>query len=148
MYAHRHRHPDRDSHRMARVRVNFERWLSGDSTLWGDDPDKTRYRYSVPDVLWFFDNAGRVTLVGCSALGYTSGATGGIGRINVRRAVFGGRSGVDYRRIHALRSDIPGLSQWMNLRSLSFQREDDESGRLTSLRIDLMSPSPTPLPGP
>ena len=28
---------------------------------------------------------------------------------------------------------------------LSLQREDDESGRLTSLRIDLMSPSPTPI---
>lgn len=122
----------------------YQRWFYGRSANWGDDPDKTRYRYTVPDMLWFWDARGHVTLVGCTA-GDAMGLGPGEGRVHVRLAVIGGQVGTDYRQINGLRSELPGLGEWMSLRSLSHKTTNDAQGRLKALDLHLESPKPVML---
>jgi hypothetical protein len=67
-----------------------ERWFS-QGILWGDDPDRTKHRYEVPQQLAFVDPAGPVALVGCSESRYSSnrGMGVGVGRASIRFAVIG-----------------------------------------------------------
>lgn len=124
----------------------YWRWFGGEVTHYGDDPDKTGFNYAPPNVLWFNDEKGCVTLVGCRVRGHNEQLGGpGVGRIGVRRAVFGGRQFIDYARIHGFRSVIPGMSQWLHLRSMSEDAEYDDDQRLQSVTLTLKSPDPVPL---
>jgi ApeA N-terminal domain 1 len=118
----------------------YERWFCGNTVRWGDDPEGTRFSYKVPDVLWFEDGRGLVTLVGCRGLGMTGFMSVGEGRADVRFAVMGGRSGSDYRQINGLRSEMPGLGEWMSLRSLKHEVSSGPDGRVRSLDLHLESP--------
>lgn len=120
----------------------FRRWFGSRGTVYGDDPDQTKYRYEPPGVLWFHDLRGCVTLVGCHDNGFTENGMLGQGRVTVDRAVFGGRYGIDYTGINGLRSSIPGLSQWLALRSLRHESMFDETGRLQTLELKLEAPPP------
>ncbi|MBB2921315.1 HEPN domain-containing protein [Cellulomonas cellasea] len=104
----------------------YRRWFAGDAVQFSDDPERTKYRYSVPSVLSFEDIDGHVALVGCSALGYTDtlGWGGGVGRARVRYAVIGGRS-LEYGRINGMRTRVSGLQAWLGIRSVSTKWVDD-----------------------
>jgi hypothetical protein len=119
----------------------YERWFFGRGVNWADDPDKTKHRYSVPDLLWFWDVRGQVTLVGCRGVEAT-GPVPGEGRAHVGFAVMGGDGEPDYRKVNGLRSEMPGLSEWMSLRSLTHQVTNDAQGRLKALDLRLESPEP------
>jgi hypothetical protein len=123
----------------------YKRWFSR-AAEWGDDPDKTKFRYQPPDVLWFQDTDGSVTLVGCLPQGYNDNFATDIarGRISVGRTIFGGPR-TDYKKIHGLRSYIPGISQWLDLRSMNYEIGYAENGRIQSLEVSLSSPEPIPL---
>lgn len=125
-------------------------WPSGDSPYahwfsfgmnYTDDPERTRRRYEVPEVLWFHDVRGQVALVGCQAWrGSIGGAGEGIAL--TRFAVLGAEPMVDYTTINGLRSELPGLSHWMHLRSLTHDTETDGEGRLRALTLRLEAPEP------
>lgn len=123
----------------------YERWFQGNTTHWGDDPERIRFRYKVPDVLWFQDVRGSVTLVGCRSVGMTRSMSVGEGRTDIRFAVMGGGSGSDYRQINGLRSEMPGLSEWMSLSSLTHDVVTHPDGRVRSLHLHLESPAPVGL---
>src|SRR4051812_5597517 len=53
------------------------RWF-GDDAHWGDDPDKTRFRYQVPERITFVDPSGPLALVGCTSAGFTSNLVFGV----------------------------------------------------------------------
>lgn len=126
------------------VGEEYRRWFL--RANFGDDPDRTRYRYDVPDCLVFHDNQGSVSLVGCrwQGAGEEIVTKLGVGRISVDYAVFGGRIGSNYRRLNGLRSELVGLGDWMGLRSLSEKIEFDES-RLIAANLRLEAPSPVRL---
>lgn len=86
----------------------FERWFSGNTVMWGDDPQRTKHRYDVPRLLDFADAHGRVALVGCHRGSSTSGGSAGlgVGRIRVDYAVIGARGAADYEQINGMRSEI------------------------------------------
>lgn len=121
----------------------YERWFAGEGTEYGDDPDRARFTYKVPDILWFEDLAGPVVLVGCRNGGYSQ-TLGSVGQgvVNVAFAVLGGRG--DYRTINGLRSEVPGLADWIGLRSVSRERHTEE-GRLSGLTLSASAPAPLPL---
>lgn len=122
----------------------YGRWFA-QGMMFGDDPDRRRFRYEVPEILWFRDHSGSVTLVGCRSIGSNSNFIVGQGRASVRIAVMGGQRLPDYRKINGLRTDLPGLGDWMTLRSLSYSNKNDANGRLESLHLDLKAPDPVPL---
>lgn len=96
-------------------RSPYERWFHGASTQWGDDPERSRFKYEVPKTLWFQDVEGSVTLVGCRSAGFKSTMRSGQGRVDVQFAVLGAGGTSDYQKINGLRSSMPGLSNWMRL---------------------------------
>lgn len=92
----------------------FRRWFASPTTMFGDDPDRTRYDYTVPQELLFQDHQGPVVLVGCSSAGYSEswGWGMGAGRARVQYAVLGGRC-LRYATINGLRTEISGLHSWL-----------------------------------
>lgn len=119
-----------------------ERWFRGQGTHFSDDPDRTKYRYEVPQQLLFIDVDGPVALVGCRAAGYRSKwgrDVIGHGIIDVKLAVIGGRN-LRYDRINGLRTVIPELASWMGLTSLKEEAEYSEENRLRKLNVVLESP--------
>jgi hypothetical protein len=124
----------------------YARWFHGTAVQFGDDPDRTRFSYLVPELLHFEDIYGPVALVGCRNSGmhghFFSSTAQGI--IWIQFAVLGAR-GFDYTKINGLRSQVPGLSDWIALPSLSKDVKTTEGGRIESLHLDLKSPEPLSL---
>ena len=126
----------------------FERWFGGGTTMWVDDPERTRYRYDVPRLLDFADANGRVALIGCHRSSSTSGGSAGlgVGRIRVDYAVIGGRRSADYELVNGMRSEIAGLGDWVGLTSIE-QTRHTEGNRLKRAVFTLESPESIPVPG-
>ncbi|MFJ3491027.1 ApeA N-terminal domain 1-containing protein [Leifsonia aquatica] len=104
----------------------YERWFSP-NTLWGDDPDKTKFSYEVPSTLVFEDSNGAVTLLGCRAVGFRSNWTLGTGQIRVRFAVFGAsEEGELDAGLIGMRASLTNLRQWLGLNSVG-RREVDRT---------------------
>jgi hypothetical protein len=118
-----------------------ERWFM-QNIMWGDDPDRTKHRYEVPEYIAFVDPGGPVALVGCRASGYRSnGVTGiGVGTVTVRFAVIGANDASRYASINGLRSEIEGLPTFFGVRSVTYDHETDDEGRLVEATIRLKAP--------
>lgn len=118
-----------------------ERWFS-EGILWGDDPDRTKHRYEVPQQMAFVDPGGPVALVGCRGSGYRSnrGMGVGVGRASVRFAVIGAHDAGRYATINGLRSEIEGLPTFLGVRSVTHGHETDDEGRLIGATIRLKAP--------
>jgi hypothetical protein len=118
-----------------------ERWFS-QGVLWGDDPDRNKHRYEVPERIAFVDPSGPVALVGCRSSGYNSnhGFGVGVGKASVRFAVIGAKNAGIYGRINGLRSEIEGLPTFFGVRSVTHDHELDDDGRLTAATIRLKAP--------
>lgn len=96
----------------------YRRWFGG-GIRYGDDPDRTRYAYHPPSVLWFQGPWGAATLVDCYARSWSSvvgGAEEGI--IGCSMAVIGATPGVRYETVDAVESAVPGLGLWLERDSL------------------------------
>lgn len=123
----------------------YTRWFTPDAWILDDDVEAARRRPAVPEQLWFSDVRGHVALVGCRSAGYTFGTHGSEGRIHARFAVLDAGPGADYRAIHGLRSQVPALSHWLNLRSLNHSIVTDNEGRLATLDLHLEAPNSLPI---
>lgn len=93
------------------------RWW-GHGTMYADDPDRTKYSYTPPEELDYFDNKGPVGLIGCrsgSAQQKFGGVSpdAGVGVMNATFAVEGARAAAHYVKLNGLRSEIDGLGQWL-----------------------------------
>ena len=101
----------------------YRRWFSSDIEF-GDDPERLRYRYSVPEVLAFEDQDGVVALAGCRSHGYKTGRRwrAGAGTVKAQFAVLGTGQPLSYGLIHGLRSEISGLLDWLRVSSVSSGR--------------------------
>lgn len=121
----------------------YSRWFSF-GIRFGDDPDRTRYSYEPPRVTMFYDKDGPVVLVGCHAVGMTSGLEAGSGRIVANFAVLGGRN-LRYDKINGVRSELPALARWAGQRSVHTEPETDGQGRVQRVRVTLDSPPEIPL---
>jgi hypothetical protein len=124
----------------------YRRWFLGDLIQFGDDPDREGYSDKVPEQLSFRDQDGSVALVGCRAADRQSMNILGpeVGRISVRFAVLGGTS-LGYSKINGLRTSLPGLSDWMGVRSLTQTVTQDDDGRVRAVDLHIESPSPIKL---
>lgn len=98
------------------------RWWS-QGTMYVDDPDRTKYSYSPPPELDYYDNKGAVGFVGCRS-GAASQRFGGfapdmgVGVIHARYALEGAIRASNYTRLNGLRSEIDGLGQWLGYSAL------------------------------
>jgi len=98
------------------------RWWS-QGVHYGDDPNRTKYSYSPPAELDYFDNKGPVGFIGCRSGpsnftfgGFTPGA--GVGVINARFAIEGALYASNYLKINGFRSEIDGLGIWLGYSAL------------------------------
>lgn len=122
----------------------LERWFSGRSVRFGDDPDYSRFTYSLPDCLWFQDVDGEVALVGCRSVGLRRRFTGAHqGAADVRFAVLDGTT--DYSTLNGLRSELPGLGEWVGVSSIEENATLDGGRRVKTVDVHLGSPDEIPL---
>lgn len=113
----------------------YERWF-GQGINWGDDPDRSKHRYTPPSTLWFESAEGPIVLVGCHIQSSQMAlASVGQGRLSVELAVAGGRPGQDYAAINGLQSAIPGLGLWLGQRAMQRQLDRDAEGRLRGMTL-------------
>ncbi|MEU6250465.1 HEPN domain-containing protein [Glycomyces sp. NPDC047010] len=122
-------------------RPEYERWF-GDGIQWGDDPEKTKFKYNPPQQIDFQDSNGRIVLSGCHSRGSKRNPISriGTGIIGVDYAILGATSAENYSSINGFRSEIEGLGTWMNLSSLSIKHTSDADGRLRTVEMKLESP--------
>ena len=125
----------------------YERWFAGNGVSYGDDPNRTKFKYEIPRCLEFEDNLGPTSLVGCRFRSANQQllSGNGTGRILVEYVVLGGRGGARYAQINGLRSELVGLGDWMGLRSLREETKVDRENRLVSATLHLESPDPVPI---
>ncbi|MFB9313709.1 hypothetical protein [Nocardioides plantarum] len=121
-----------------------ERRFIGDAAWWGDDPDGTRFRYSIPNELLFVDPAGTVVLTGCRSVGWTTsfGVGAGTGQIAVDFAILGANDTSHFTRINGLQTQVEGLGMWLRSSSIDEQVESNPDGTLRALMLRLESPPP------
>lgn len=123
----------------------LERWFSGDAH-WGDDPDKSRYRYTPPEAFEFCDALGAVVLVGCWSRGYLRKfglACEGI--IGVTYALPGASNAGRYSRVNGLRSQIDGLGSWYRRTVVVTKPVLDENSRIRAVDLHAEAPTETPV---
>lgn len=126
----------------------YKRWFMPDGS-WGDDPKKTIYKYQVPNQMAFADAFGTVRLVGCRSAGADGLIFGdmGVGRIRADIAILGGKRADDYSKIHALRSEITGLAEWVGLESIHRGDRVQVENGFYAVDFHVESPSSVPIPG-
>lgn len=130
--------------RIERPSGPYHQWFHSGGLVFGDGPAEPR---PLPEILWFMDVDGMVALVGCHAAGHRNNEVPrgvGEGTIDVQWAVLdGGVAG--YQTLNGMRTEIPGLSGWLGLRSVKERLDIGEGGRLQGLDLSLRSPEPVPL---
>ncbi|MCK9792908.1 hypothetical protein M1843_03985 [Isoptericola sp. 4D.3] len=122
-------------------------WFAG-NTHFGDDPERTRYEYEVPNELWFRDKDGLVHLIGCRFVRSTSNLHSGIGEIQADFVVFDKNPRSEsFASIKGLRSSVSGLRSWLNTTSIQKSSSQGEDGLLDGATYELKSPKPLAVEG-
>ncbi|MFJ4224253.1 hypothetical protein [Microbacterium sp. NPDC089695] len=122
----------------------YARWFSN-GTHYGDDPDKTKYRYSPPKNLLFYDHLGPVVLVGCWAGASSSSSNGaGFGRVSAEYAAVG-QHDRNLDQINGIRAEMPALNAWTGISSRSSKVTFDAKQRTRILTVEMSSPATTRL---
>lgn len=122
----------------------YSRWGTRGIVMYGDDPDRTRHSYEPPEVCQFVDVAGPVVLVGCRAIENVQGDSAGRVKVSADYAVIGARH-LRYSTINGLRSTMPALASWSQLRSVSSEPITDDRSRVQRIDVRLESPPNVPL---
>lgn len=115
------------------------RWWS-QGILFADDPARTKYSYTPPSELDYYDSKGTVGLIGCQSGPSTRrfggmGPDAGVGMIRASFAVEGAGLAKHYLKPNGLRSEIDGLAYWLGysaLRSTVTVRRGGSSGEMTT----------------
>lgn len=101
----------------------YQQWfLPSNTVVLNDKPLEPE---ELPNIIRTVSNGKFYTLVGCQASGSVSAGTGT--GIVVPTYVVLGTSETNFEKIHAMRSNIPGLSPWSGISSLSFFPGDGSS---------------------
>lgn len=123
----------------------YGRWFSS-GVEYGDDPDRTRYRYLPPSSLLFNDHRGHVSLIGCRQDAASFGSNGaGFGRVVAEYAVLGGRSWANFEKVNGVRTELPGLAEWTGISSRRADVKSDKANRTLEYSITMRSPAAQPL---
>ncbi len=98
----------------------------------------------VPKQLWFQDSIGLVALVNCFVV---SGHIGklGEGKIAFQYVVFEDSNFHIYEKLLGLRSELPTLSAWVGIKSVSKQLSTKDDGTIDTLALEVKSPDPIKL---
>lgn len=116
-----------------------ERWFSGRSVVYNDDPTFSKFRYDPPRSIIFADAKGAVGLFKCRSLGYRSILGGAAeGRLRVGFAIFGARD-LNYNEPTHVRSFIPGMGKWTGLSAITVTRKHTVEGSLKEVAIKASS---------
>lgn len=132
---------DRDDHRL------FRRYL-GNSVHWGDDPDLLKFDYTLPDMFWFGDAHGFVSLVGArlwSGGGISSATSLSECRLSIKYAIFTGDPAVDYSSVNGMAIWTEGLGYWYGQRSVATSLDAPRPSRSQDVTITVKPPSVTTL---
>jgi hypothetical protein len=125
------------------------RWWS-QGVVYGDDPDRTKYDYSPPSELDYFDSRGSVGLIGCWSGPSTQKLGGwkpgvGVGVINARLALEGAIRASNYLKINGLRSEIDGLAHWLGYSALKTLIKLPKDGSAREISTSLTQVDQMPL---
>ncbi|WP_129787738.1 HEPN domain-containing protein [Promicromonospora panici] len=126
--------------------ASVEKWFSG-HVRWGDDPDRTKFRYDVPKYLHFRDHYGDVALVGCRSGRSDSELVSGMGRgyIHPTYTVLDRMKAADYERPYGLRSTMSGLRDWVGVQSIHQGQTVKADGLISAVSYALESPPDIPV---
>lgn len=97
-----------------------------------NDGKGTESRSGVPRSLGFRDNHGSVVLLGCRGPDAFLPLFTGRGRVVANHAILGATR-LNYERINGMRTEIPALRPWADLHSITWQAEEDDKKRATSV---------------
>ena len=117
----------RDGHR-AQALISVEsRYSSSPAARWGtegrcygDDPDRTKYQYKVPNNMYFIDDRGPVLLADCRISGgreRTFSLGGVLQKVSVGAAIFSSRA-YNTNSFNGYRTEIENLSQWFQMNTI------------------------------
>ncbi|MER5870551.1 hypothetical protein [Streptomyces sp. NPDC002044] len=120
-------------------------YVHGAQTRQFDEPDTWFDTASPPRNLGFVTRGGTISLFGCRYSGHsmTFGHGYSIGLITPESVVLhsAGEDLASELKVARLKSEIDGIAEWSQLRSLRYAPESDESGRLTRFTITAESPA-------
>jgi hypothetical protein len=115
----------------------FLRWFYSTGLGFCDDPDKTRFSYSPPTEAVFLSSNARVGLVGCRWQPTRNTGAGGLrneGLIIAQRAVPGDPK-PDYSKVTGMQTEVPGLADWLGIKSAGPTYWHDAKGRLSKAQV-------------
>lgn len=117
----------RDGHRVQALISVESRYSSSPAARWGteggcygDDPDRTKYQYKVPNNMYFIDDRGPVLLADCRISGgreRTFSLGGVLQKVSVGAAIFSSRA-YNTNSFNGYRTEIENLSQWFQMNTI------------------------------
>lgn len=117
----------RDGHRVQALISVESRYSSSPAARWGteggcygDDPDRTKYQYKVPNNMYFIDDRGPVLLADCRISGgreRTFSLGGVLQKVSVGAAIFSSRA-YNTNSFNGYRTEIGNLSQWFQMNTI------------------------------
>lgn len=117
----------REGHRVQALIPVESRYSSSPAARWGteggcygDDPDRTKYQYKVPNNMYFIDDRGPVLLADCRISGgreRTFSLGGVLQKVSVGAAIFSSRA-YNTNSFNGYRTEIENLSQWFQMNTI------------------------------
>lgn len=117
----------RDGHRVQALISVESHYSSSPAARWGteggcygDDPDRTKYQYKVPNNMYFIDDRGPVLLADCRISGgreRTFSLGGVLQKVSVGAAIFSSRA-YNTNSFNGYRTEIENLSQWFQMNTI------------------------------
>lgn len=117
----------RDGHRVQALISVESRYSSSPAARWGteggcygDDPDRIKYQYKVPNNMYFIDDRGPVLLADCRISGgreRTFSLGGVLQKVSVGAAIFSSRA-YNTNSFNGYRTEIENLSQWFQMNTI------------------------------
>ena len=114
--------------------------------FFGDDPERKKYQYDVPENMYFIDNHGVIFLIGCKSSGFSKNILfenlgGTLQKISVGAAVFSSCV-CKTNSFNGYRTEIENLSQWFQMntiKTLPVYKEVNGAKRVKSVETKAMS---------
>lgn len=100
---------------------SVSRWGT-EGIFFGDDPERKKYQYDVPENMYFIDIHGVILLVGCKSSGFSKNILfenlgGTLQKVSVGVAVFSSRV-CNTNSFNGYRTEIENLSQWFQMNTI------------------------------
>lgn len=97
------------------------RWGT-EGAFFGDDSERKKYQYDVPENMYFIDIHGPILLIGCKSSGFSKNILfenlgGTLQKISVGAAVFSSRA-CNINSFNGYRTEIENLSHWFQMNTI------------------------------